>query len=260
MPEPEDVIALVVAYDGAPFAGFQVQPELETVQGRLEAALATTLGREVRLACAGRTDAGVHAIGQVVSFEATGDEPSLEDLRRSIDALAGDAIVVREARLAIPSFSARHSATGREYVYRIAAGPVAPLFTRRHCWWIKRTLDVPAMREAAAALVGEHDFASFCVSGSAREQSTSREVRSVSLLGESALGEELLAIVVEGRSFLHSMVRVIVGSLVEVGLGRCPASWMREAIEARERAAAGPTAPPHGLVLRRVGYPEDVWR
>ncbi len=253
-------LALVVAYDGAPFAGFARQPGQATVQGRIETALETVLRRPVETTGAGRTDAGVHALGQVVSFDTRGDEPDPRPLRRSLDALVGEGITVREVRRARAGFSARFDAVGREYRYRIVPGVVPPLFLGRSAWHVPQELDVDAMRSAAESLVGEHDFRSFCVTESAEGQRTIRRVDEISLAEEQHLGETCLTVRVLGNAFLHSMVRVIVGTLVEVGAGRRPAGWTAEALEARSRAAAGPTAPAHGLTFWSVRYPDDVWR
>lgn len=252
-------IALVVAYNGSRFAGFARQPGLETVQGRLESALATVLRREVATVGAGRTDAGVHALGQVVSFSATGEELDKASLARSLNALAGPDLVVRDVRYARPGFSARFDAVAREYRYRLVTGAVPPLFLSDVAWWVKRELDVAAMRVAADTLIGEHDFRSFCVAESAEGKRTFRRVDAIEIGEEEHLGEPCLVVKVIGNAFLHSMVRVIVGTLVEVGIGRRPAEWVAEALEARSRASAGPTAPACGLTLWRVEYPEDVW-
>lgn len=254
------VLALTVAYDGARFAGFARQPGLETVQGRIESALATVQGRPVETTGAGRTDAGVHALGQVVSAPLlAGEEVDPRRVRRSLDALTGEGIVVRDAALARPGFSARFDALSREYRYRIVAGPAAPLFLERFAWHVPRALDIDEMEAAAALLVGEHDFRSFCVTASAEGQRTVRRVDTLTIGREEHLGEECLTVRVVGNAFLHSMVRVIVGSLVEVGEGRRDADWLAAALAACDRAAAGPTAPAHGLVLHAVGYPDDVW-
>jgi tRNA pseudouridine38-40 synthase len=253
------VLALTVAYDGKPFAGFARQHGQRTVQGSLEAALSVVLRREVEIVVAGRTDAGVHALGQVVSVPAIGDEPDDLALIRSLNALVERGIVVREVRHARPGFSARFDAVSREYRYRIAVGPIPPLFLAPVAWWVKAPLDVEAMRTAAALLVGEHDFRSFCVALSAEGKRTMRRVDSIDFAEEEHLGERCLVVRVVGNAFLHSMVRVIVGTLVEVGAGRREPSWVVEALDARERAAAGPTAPAHGLTLWAVEYPEEVW-
>lgn len=252
-------IALVVAYDGAPFAGFARQDGLRTVQGELERALSVALRREVLTAVAGRTDAGVHALGQVVSFEAVGDEPDSGPLLRSLNALAGDGIVVREVRWAREGFSARFDATAREYRYRIVTGVVPPLFLAPVAWWPARELDLGAMREGAAHLLGEHDFKSFCVAASAEGKPTMRRLDTIELTEEEVLGERCLTVRVVGNAFLHSMVRTIVGTLVDVGSGRRSPAWVAEALAACDRAAAGQTAPAHGLTLWSVSYPDEVW-
>ena len=257
--ETGSAIALTVAYDGAPFAGFARQPGLRTVQGSIETALATVLRREVETVCAGRTDAGVHALGQVVSFEATGDEPDDESLRRSLNALAGEGISVREVRRARGGFSARFDAVSREYRYRLVIGPIPPLFLKPVAWWVKGALDLDAMREGANHLLGEHDFRSFCLTASAVGRRTVRRVDAFDLLAEEQLGEKCLVLRVQSNAFLHSMVRTIVGTLVEVGSGRRDPAWVAEALSACQRSAAGPTAPAHGLTLWSVAYPDDVW-
>ncbi len=252
-------IAMVVSYNGAGLSGFARQPDLETVQGRLEQALGTVLRRDVEITGAGRTDAGVHALGQVVSFEASGDEPSPDALIRSVNALAGPGIVVTGIQRAPAGFSARFDAVAREYRYRFVPGPVPPVFLSPYAWWIKHKLDLHMMREACAALVGEHDFASFCVSESAREGSTVRALELVSIEPDMVLGEHSVVLRVVGNAFLHSMVRVIAGTLAEVGVGRREPGWVADVLEARSRAAAGPTAPPNGLTLWHVSYPEECW-
>lgn len=252
-------IVLTVSYVGERFAGFARQPGLLTVQGSLEAACATALRREVQTTGAGRTDAGVHALAQVVSFDARGDEPEPERLRRSLDALTADGIVVRRVRRARPGFSARFDAVAREYRYRVVTGSVPALFLAPFTWHVAGELDLEAMRAASAHLVGEHDFRSFCVAESAEGQRTVRRLDVVEILEEAHLGERCVVVRVVGNAFLHSMVRVIVGSLVEVGLGRKEPEWLSHALAAESRAAAGPTAPPAGLTLWSVEYPEDVW-
>lgn len=252
--------ALTVAYDGASFHGFARQPGLVTVQGRIEEALATVMRREVETTGAGRTDAGVHALGQVVSFDTVaGEVTEPRRLRRSLDALTGDGMVVREVRAARPGFSARFDATAREYRYRLVGGPVAPLFIGGYAWHVAHVLDVDAMRAGAAHLVGEHDFRSFCVAESAEGQRTVRRVEAVEIAEEIHLGEPCLTVRVVGNAFLHSMVRVIIGTLVEVGTGRREAAWVGDVLAARQRSAAGPTAPAYGLTLWRVSYPADAW-
>lgn len=250
---------MTIAYDGAPFAGFASQPGRSTVQGTVEEALRTCLRRPVETTGAGRTDAGVHALGQVVSFEIVGDEPDDGSLVRSLNALAGPHISVREVRHARPGFSARFDATSREYRYRIALASAPPIFTADTSWWVKGDLDLEAMRLGAEYLVGEHDFKSFCVTESAIGKRTVREVALIELAAEEHLGEEVLTIRILGNAFLHSMVRVIVGTLIEVGAGRRGPEWVADVLLACDRSAAGQTVPAHGLTLWHVGYPEECW-
>jgi tRNA pseudouridine38-40 synthase len=253
------VTVLTVAYDGAPFAGFARQPGLPTVQGRIENALRVVLRRDVVTVGAGRTDAGVHARAQSVSFEGAPGDPAPGALRRSLNALTGPEVAVSEVRCAAPGFSARHDAVAREYRYLLVSGPVPPVALRGRVWWVKRDLDLGAMRQGAEHLLGEHDFRSFCVAGSAEGRRTVRDVAVLSIDPATELGEACVEVRVAGRSFLHSMVRAVVGSLVEVGEGRRGPEWMAEALAACDRAAAGQTAPAHGLTLWSVTFPEDVW-
>jgi tRNA pseudouridine38-40 synthase len=257
--DPQGALALTVSYDGSPFSGFARQPGRDTVQGRLETALTTALRREVVTVGAGRTDAGVHALGQVVSFTGDGHEPEPGALMRSLNALVGEGIVVTGVRRAAPGFSARFDAEVREYRYRLIPGPIPPLFLSRFGWWTRHTLDLSAMRTAARALVGEHDFRSFCVTESAEGRSTSRSLELVEILPEEHLGEHCVTVRIVGNAFLHAMVRVITGSLVEIGLGRRDPEWLGEALAACDRAAAGPTAPACGLTLWHVSYPDECW-
>ena len=254
-----EAIALTVAYDGSGFSGFARQPGLDTVQGRIETALQTLSRREILTTGAGRTDAGVHALGQVVSFDAGFGEFEPERTRRSLDALTGEGLTIRDVRRAKPGFSARFDAVAREYRYRIVVGSAAPLFLEAFSWHVPHDLDVDGMAEAARALVGEHDFRSFCVTGSGIGIRTVRRVDRVDVFREEHLGEECLCVRVAGNAFLHSMVRVIVGTLVEVGVGRREAGWVTEVLAARDRAASGQTAPARGLVFHSVSYPDDVW-
>ncbi len=253
---PRRAIALRVAYDGAAYSGFAEQRDQTTVAGELRRAVETLLRREVELTCAGRTDAGVHAIGQVVSIPVYDRELELGGRRwiRAMDALLPDDIAVTGVYRARDAFSARFDALSRTYVYRIADRPERPMLTRDHVWWTRRPLDDAAMARAAAHLVGEQDFKSFCKVSSAVGKSTCREVRAVSLERVREMDEDVLAFTIEGNAFLHSMVRTIVGTLVEVGEGRREPSWMADVIRARDRRAAGPTAPARGLTFREVSY------
>lgn len=258
----DGTIVLCVGYDGARFSGYAEQPGQLTVAGEIRSALRTFLRRDVELTCAGRTDAGVHAISQYVSFPATQDELGILRKRwmRAMAALLPSDISLNEVYHAQPGFSARFDARARTYTYRIATGESKPLLTRDYCWWHRMPLDVPAMERAAACLVGEHDFKSFCKVASAVGKPTCRFVREVSFAYERQLGEDLIAFTITGNAFLHSMVRTIVGSLVEVGSGRRDAAWLEQALAACDRLAAGPTAPAQGLCFMNVEYDEGALR
>ena len=262
--EAAHTLALKVAYQGAAFAGFARQPDQLTVQGELERALELLLHRPVETTCAGRTDAGVHARGQVVSFDVFADElremdardaqrPRFSSLRRSLNAITHPDIAVREAQEAAPGFSARFDATAREYRYFLATDVVAPVFMAERSWHVG-PIDADAMRRASRCMIGEQDFKSFCRASSAEGKPTCRNVMEVSFAHEELFGEGLLVVKVVGSSFLHSMVRTMVGTLVEVGRARRPESWVAEALAARDRPSAGECAPARGLVFWEVRY------
>lgn len=252
-------LVLTLAYNGAAYSGFarQKDPRLHTIQGELERAIATVFRRPVETVCAGRTDAGVHALGQVVSCEVTADELAGREKRKlltSLNALTPDDIVVRGLRLRPSGFSARFDAVRREYRYRIVTGGAPALFLRDFAWWHRAPLDVDAMRAGAAFLLGEHDFKSFCKTQSAEGKNTVREVERIELFSEEQLGEECLVVRVVGNAFLHSMIRTIVGTLVQVGRGHRDPTWVGKVLAARDRSAAGENAPAHGLTFWHVDY------
>lgn len=252
-----ETYSLNIAYNGAPFCGFARQPGQLTVQGELEHALALVFRDEVQTTCAGRTDAGVHARGQVVSFEVPegameGREP--RRFLRSMNALTHDGIVVTDLVRRPDGFSARFDATAREYRYFLHPGEVAPLFMEAFSWHVGDDLDVDAMRAGAAHLIGEHDFKSFCMAASAEGRRTYRCVNEIALFGETIMGEGLIVVKIIGNAFLHSMVRSIVGTLVAVGRGRRDPDWVARVLAARDRKAAGENAPAKGLVLWKVDY------
>lgn len=251
------IVSLTLSYNGAPFAGFARQPNQLTVQGELENALQLLFKREVEITCAGRTDAGVHALGQVVSFELAQDEREGRDAAtflRSMNALTHEAISVSEIQHRPDDFSARFSAKSREYRYYLSTAAAPPLFMHDFCWHKPGSLNVAAMNEAAAYLVGEHDFKSFCLAASAEGKPTVREIFEISVEPVVVLGESLLCVRVVGSGFLHSMVRTIVGTLVAVGAGLRSPEWVAEVLAARERSAAGEKAPACGLILYSVEY------
>ena len=242
-------IRLTVAYDGTNYHGFQRQrPPVVAVQNVLEAKLQTVFGDSIELAASGRTDAGVHAYGQVVNFFTDGRIP-VERVPLAVNSLLPDDIVVLEAAEADFDFSARHSAKSKTYIYRIQRGSFPNPFTRNYAWYVGRPLDIHAMREALAMVLGTHDFTSFRASGGA-------PMSPVRTMYRAEIGEkgDLLEITIHGNGFLYHMVRNMVGTLVNVGLGRISVAGFREILEARDRKKASPTAPPQGLYLFSVEY------
>jgi len=233
-----------VAYDGTAYAGFQIQPNAPTVQGELERVLAVICGEPVRITGAGRTDAGVHASGQVIDLRTTSGLAS-EELERGVNALLPEDIAISSLEPAEDSFHARFSATGRTYEYRIRNAAVRdPLRTRREHWH-PAELDVAAMRAAAAHLIGRHDFAAF-----AAGESGERTVKRAEWISEGSV----LRFEIESDAFLRGMVRGIVGTLLWVGRGKLTVERFAEVLAARDRALAGPSAPAKGLCLVAVRY------
>lgn len=253
-------LVIRLGYRGAGFAGFAEQPGVRTVAGELRRALETTLRRPCELVCAGRTDAGVHALSQYVSVPVSEGELGLSGgrLMRSLVALTPDDLSVRGLYRAPEGFSARFDALSRSYRYRIAASQARPVLAWDHSWWYRGELDVEAMAAAARPLLGEHDFKSFCKASSAEGKPTCRYVEQLDVSRVTEAGEELVAIDVTGNAFLHNMVRTIAGSLVEVGRGHRRPEWMAEVLAACDRTAAGPCAPAKGLTFVGVSYPEGA--
>jgi tRNA pseudouridine38-40 synthase len=243
------VVRLDLAYDGTGFRGWARQRgSVRTVGGALLDVLEMVLRERPSLSVAGRTDAGVHARGQVVSFPA---DPAVDPdrLARAVNARLGPEVVVNRARWAPDGFDARFSATGREYVYRLNLHDVADPFAARFEWHRPGEVSTRSMRAAANGLVGEHDFASFC----RRPEDGGGTVRNLRRLSVRRMGDRLEITAVAG-GFLHQMVRSLVGTLLEVGDGRRDAGTMPAVLAARDRGAAGRVAPPHGLTLERVIY------
>ena len=238
---------LDLAYDGSGFHGYARQPDVRTVQGELEAVLARIL-EPVDTVVAGRTDAGVHARQQVVSFS-TGKPVDPDRLARSLTKLLGPEIVVYASARAPDGFSARFSATSRTYRYRVLNTPFPDPLRRATSWHIGAPLDLAAMNRAAGHLVGEHDFASFC-----RRREGASTVRTVLSAGWSARSDGILELEIAGTAFCLQMVRSIVAFSVEVGRGRIESDTTPQVLHARDRNQARGAAPPHGLVLWRVGY------
>jgi tRNA pseudouridine38-40 synthase len=243
-------IALGVEYDGRGFCGWQTQPDGGGIQDRLEAALSQIADHSVSTICAGRTDAGVHASGQVVHFDSTVERP-LTSWTRGVNALLPDAVAVTWARPVDDSFHARFSATAREYRYVLLNDRVRPALESGRVGWCHAPLDINAMQAAAACLLGTHDFSAF---RSAECQARS-PVRTLERLQIVRSGMYVL-FDFRANAFLHHMVRNIVGSLVHVGKGSQPPSWMKNVLDSRDRTQADRTFEAAGLYLTRVEYPE----
>ena len=242
-------LKLTLEYDGTDFSGWQVQPEVRTVQGVLEDALSDLAGEAARATGAGRTDAGVHALGQVASITTSLTLPA-ERIGHALNARLPRDVRVVTAEDAPGSFHARFDAVSRSYFYLIG-GSESPVW-RRNRWFVSAPLAEAAMRDALKALVGEHDFSSFCLVGSEPDHHRCR-VAEISLECGVDFGGMVILRIVANR-FLRGMVRSIVGTLVEVGRGKIAPSEFETILAARDRGAAGPTAPPHGLYLEEVRY------
>ena len=245
---------LDLAYEGSDFRGFARQPTVRTVQGELEGALAVVLREEVATTCAGRTDAGVHARRQVVSMMLHRPIGDVGAVVRSLNRVLPPDMAVSRLSPAAAGWSARFSARWRAYRYRVRTHPVPDPLSRRRVWHVGRSLDLEAMNEAAVHLVGTHDFASFCRAAEGR--STRRTV--LEAAWSASLAHERRFEIV-ASAFCHQMVRSLVGWCVEVGGGRRSPSETPGVIAARSRQAAGPVAPPQGLILWDVGY-EAEWQ
>jgi tRNA pseudouridine38-40 synthase len=245
-------IALGIEYDGSRFLGWQTQPGGGAAQDALEAALSTIAGETVTLTCAGRTDRGVHARGQVAHFDTAADRP-LSAWVRGVNALAPESLAVLWSKGVADDFHARYSARARVYRYVLLNRPVRPALAARHVGWFHAPLDLEAMREAAAALCGEHDFSAFRSS----ECQAKSPVRTLHSLEIERSGERL-DFTFRANAFLHHMVRNLVGTLVYVGKGKHPPRWAKQVLESRNRTLAAPTFAAEGLYLERVEY-EAHW-
>ncbi len=246
-------LRLDLSYDGSEFHGWAAQPGLRTVQGEVEAALTTVLRLETAapLTCAGRTDAGVHARGQVAHVDLD-DDVDAESLGRRLRSLLPDDIGVRSLAVAPDGFDARFSALERRYVYRMTDSGTADPLARGHVVAWPRELDVDAMNAASEPLLGEHDFAAFCKK---REGATT--IRTLLALHSERRDDGPLETTVRADAFCHSMVRSLMGALVAVGEHRFPPDWAQSVLEAGEREARVRVMPAHGLVLEEVVYPPD---
>ena len=239
---------LTIAYDGTRFFGWERQPDRETIQGKLESVLEKLNGKAVDVIGAGRTDAGVHARAMVASVRLDVKE-SCEEIRDYMNRYLPDAIAVREVKEAGDRFHARYNAIGKTYRYTCFVGEVKPVFDRRYVTMLDYSVDVEKMRQAAAILTGKHDFRSFC--GNPRmKKSTVRLVDSITI----EQNRDRIHFTFHGTGFLQNMVRILVGTLLEVGRGYWEPDYVQTILDARDRKLAGPTAPPEGLCLMKVDY------
>lgn len=240
---------LTIEYDGTPFVGWQRQANGRSVQEAIEEAIAAFSGEMVVVKGAGRTDTGVHALGQVAHIDLARDWPA-DTVRDAVNAhLRSELVAVLAAEAVGEDFDARFSAVRRHYLYRIIDRRAPPVLDRERAWGVKMRLDVEAMHAAAQTLVGRHDFTTFRASGCQAKS----PVRTLDRLDVSRQGGEI-AVRASARSFLHSQVRSMVGALKKVGEGRWPVKAVGDALAARDRTRSGPVAPAHGLYLVAVDY------
>jgi len=248
-------IKITLAYDGTDFHGWQVQPNLPTIQGVLQQVLAEIEGRPVHVTGAGRTDAGVHALAQVAAFDLVNPIP-VENLRRAMNRLLPPQIRVLEVQQARPDFHPRHQALSKTYEYRIWRTEICPPFERRYVHHFPYPLDEPRIMEAAPLLVGEHDFTAFAATDE-RDREGGSKVRRIFASQLDRRGDRLVYRVT-GSGFLKHMVRNIVGTLLRIGRGNLDAAGLRMLLESGKPAGAGPTAPACGLFLIEVRYAEPA--
>jgi len=240
---------VTLEYDGTPFVGWQVQAAGMSVQGRLTEAISKFCGEAVSVRGAGRTDAGVHALGQVAHFDLARTWPT-DTVRAAVNFhLKPEPIAVLECAIVADDFDARFSAAARHYLYRILARQAPPVLDRDRVWWVPQALQTAPMQEAAQALIGRHDFTTFRAAGCQAKS----PIKTLDRLDVSTSGEEI-RIAASARSFLHNQVRSMVGALALVGEGKWSADDLSAALAARDRAACAPVAPPDGLYLLRVDY------
>ena len=245
-------VKVVVQYDGTDYFGFQFQPGVPTIQRELEKVLSTIIKERVGIYGSGRTDTGVHAAGQVISFRTNGTIP-IEKLCIAMNSLLPDSIAAIEACEVESDFHARYSAKSRLYVYDILNREVPNALESRFSWHIRHPLDVRAMDESAGALLGVHDFSSFACA----DRDEGSPMRDLQEIRVERAGEHVL-LTMRANAFLRSMARIIVGTLVEVGLGMRPGSDVQRILDAADRRLAGKTAPAHGLCLVEVEYDRDA--
>lgn len=244
-------IKLIVAYDGTEYSGWQIQPEAPTIEMYLDKAIRELTGENVHVTGASRTDAGVHAYGNVAVFDTESTIPG-DRFTFALNRFLPDSIVIQDSWEVSVDFHPRHCDTRKTYEYRILNTAVPLPQKRNFTWHVAGSIDIEKMKEAAAYIVGEHDFKSFCCVRTQAE-STVRTIYSLEVLQE---GSEII-IRIKGNGFLYNMVRIIAGTLIQVGKGRLKPEYVKQMLEAKDRTVAGQTAPPQGLTLVGIEYVDN---
>jgi tRNA pseudouridine38-40 synthase len=242
-------IKLTIEYDGTNYQGWQVQPKGRTIQGMIEEKLALLTGETIPLIGSGRTDAGVHAFGQIAHFK-TKSQMDVHSIQRALNSLLPPDIVIQKVEQVEGDFHARKHSKSKAYEYRILNRNIRSVFHRGHAWHIPQKLDLKGMKKATQQLMGEHDFSSFRSVGSPTRTAVRKVIRAEWRRGRDGL----LRFEIEANGFLKQMVRAIVGTLVEVGKGKVTSEEFERILESKDRKRAGPTAPAHGLFLKEVKY------
>lgn len=245
-------LKLTLEYDGTDFCGFAPQPGKRSVRQEIEKALFRLFKKPIKFFGASRTDAGVHALGQVINFKIKHPIPP-KNLKAALNALLPEDIKVVRVEVVSDKFNARFSAKSKEYEYLIFSGKDFPVLLRKLVWRVPFSLDLSAMRKAARYFKGKHDFSSFCAA-KAREGSKVRIIHKIAIIKAKRYGTGMLSVQIKGNGFLYRMVRNIVGTMVEVGAGRIKPDGVEEILKAKDRRKAGRCAPPQGLCLLRVNY------
>ncbi|MCQ2752348.1 MAG: tRNA pseudouridine(38-40) synthase TruA [Coriobacteriales bacterium] len=257
-------ISLKVAYNGAKFCGFakQTQQNLPTIEGEIERAFKILYKCDIDITCAGRTDSGVHATDQRISFFVPGNvanemKTNTKKFLIAINSIIDDDISISRPAFVADDFSARFNVIDRTYKYRITAGLIPPQIMKPYCWWFKNELDIDLMNSACQHIIGIHDFRSFCKSESVKDKNTTREVYSAQFYREQLFGEKIICFEICANAYLHSMIRSLVGTFTKVGNGKISSADFARILNAHERSCAGVTAPAQGLILSEVKYNES---
>lgn len=242
-------IKIKVEYDGARYLGWQrLKDSDKTIQGKIESVLSLMAGEDIEIIGSGRTDGGVHAYGQVANFKINSDH-TLEEIQEYLNHYLPNDILIKDISQVDDRFHSRYNVTSKTYLYKICIGKYQSPFIRKYSWHISENVDIAAMKDASKLLLGTHDFIGFS-SLKRYKKSTIRTLEKI----DFSFQDDLLLIEIKGDGFLHNMVRIIIGTLVEIGLGKLPKDLILEVLENKVRADAGITAPPHGLFLKEVLY------